>query len=270
MSFELGNIRPANHMWMPQKIILYGPHGLGKTKWGSTFESPILLRIEDGAGAIDVPTFPEIVTRWQDLEDVFVALYGDHPFRTLLIDSADWLEPILWQALMYDRPENEKGQEVKSIEDYGFGKGYGMVDEWWRYLLGKLDALRTDMGMNVVVIAHSEVKLYSPPESEPYDRYQIKLHKRASNLWQEWADMVLFGNFKSTIKKTNEGFNKEVKKGVGSGERVIYTEVRPAFQAKNRWGLPSEILIGQDKTWSAFHRALNDATNGKYFPSYGA
>lgn len=269
MTFELGNIRPANAVWVPQKIVFYGPQGLGKTVFGSTCESPILLRVEDGAGAIDVPTFPELVTDWQNFDDIFVALYGDHPFKTLIIDSVDWLEPIAWNALMQDRSQNEKGVYVKSIEDYGFGKGYAMADAYWRTLLWKLDGLRKTMGMNIVVLAHSEVKPHSPPESETYDRYQLKLHKRASGLWQEWADMVLFSNFKSTIKRTEEGFKKEVRKGVGTGERIIHTERRPAFEAKNRWGLPSEILIGQDKTWSAFHKALNDATNGQYFPSFG-
>ncbi len=268
MAWELENIIKANAYWIPQNIVLFGPEGLGKTKFGSTCESPILLRTEDGAGAIDIPTFPGVVTTWQDIMDALGSLYGNHPFKSLVIDSLDWLEPIIWKALLADRPYNEKNVEVKNIEDYGFGKGYAMVDDWWRSLQGYLDQLRRRMGMNIVILAHSEVKSYSPPESEPYDRYQIKLHKRASSLWQEWADMVLFANYKTSIKRTEEGFKKEVKKGVGAGERVIYTELRPAFQAKNRWGLPAEILIGHDKTWSAFHKAMNDATNGQYFPSF--
>ncbi|MCP3942593.1 MAG: ATP-binding protein [Desulfobacteraceae bacterium] len=264
MTFELGNIRSANEEWKAQKILLYGPQGLGKTVFGSTFEAPILVRTEDGACAIDVPTFPMLVSLFTDMEAAINALHGEHPYKTMVVDSLDWLEPIIWAKQVQERPLTDKGIEVTNIEDYGFGKGYAMVDEWWRYLMGGFDSLRLTKGMNIVLIAHSEIKTHSPPESDPYDRYQIKLHKRAAGLWQEWADMVLFANYKTIVKKTSTGFNKDVKRGTGSGERVIYTEERPAYRAKNRWGLPSEIYIGQDKTWAGFHQALSLATDGRY------
>jgi len=126
------------------------------------------------------------------------------------------------------------------------------------------ESLRAKKGMNVILLAHTEVKRYDPPDSDPYDRYHLKLHKSASALWQEWADIVLFANYKTRIEKTDVGFNKEVRRGKGTGERIIYTEERPAFLAKNRWGLPPEIYIGNDKTWAGFHSALNEATGGRY------
>lgn len=118
--------------------------------------------------------------------------------------------------------------------------------------------------MQVVLIAHSEVRRYDSPETDPYDRYGIKLHKGAFALWQEWADMVLFCNYKTSIHTADVGFNKEIKRGEGAGERVVYTEERPAYLAKNRWGLPPEIYIGKDKLWGAFHRSMHKVTNGRY------
>jgi hypothetical protein len=118
--------------------------------------------------------------------------------------------------------------------------------------------------MNIVVIAHAEIKRFDPPDMEPYDRYQIKLHRHASALWQEWATMVLFCNYKTRTDKTDVGFKKEVVRGIGKGERVVLTEQRPAYLAKNHWGLPPEIYIGQDKTWAAFHEALMESTEGRY------
>lgn len=266
MDFTLGNIRPANADWKAQKIVLYGPQGLGKTVFGSTFDNPILTRSEDGACAIDIPTFP-MVTDFSHMDMIVDELHKDHPFKTLIVDSLDWLEPIVWARQIQSRPLTDKGMEVKNIEDYGYGKGFAMVDDWWRYLMGAFDSLRINMGMNIVLIAHSEIKTYTPPESDPYDRYQMKLHKRASELWQEWADMVLFTNYKTIVKKIESSFNKETRRGTGSGERVIYTEERPAYRAKNRWSLPPEIFIGQDKSWGGFHKALNAATGGRYLPS---
>lgn len=264
MSFNLENIVPANSFFQPQKILVYSVQGLGKTTFGSTFESPILARTEDGAAALDIATFPKVMETFQDLEDAITALHGEHPYKTFVLDSIDWLEPIIWGKQISAMGQSEKGKEIKNIEDYGYGKGYAMALDWWRFVMGGLDSLRHNMGMTIVLIAHSEIKRYDSPDTDPYDRYGIKLHKGAFALWQEWADMVLFANYKTKIKKTDVGFNKEVKRGEGAGERVIYTEERPAFLAKNRWGLPAEIYIGQDKTWAAFHRALNQATNGRY------
>ena len=76
--------------------------------------------------------------------------------------------------------------------------------------------------------------------------------------------MVLFCNYKTHTRKADVGFDKKVVRGVGSGERVVFTEERPAYLAKNRWGLPPEIYIGQDKTWTAFHEALSECTKDRY------
>jgi len=264
MAFTLDSIKQANSDWQPQKILLYSVQGLGKSTFASTFDKPIFVRTEDGAGALDVPTFPDVVTSFSQLEEAITALHGEHPFRTMVLDSLDWLEPLVWAKQIDTMPYSEKGKEIKTIEDYGFGKGYSMALSWWRYVMGGFDSLRFTRGMQIVLIAHSEIKRYDSPETDPYDRYGIKLHKGAFALWQEWADMVLFCNYRTQIHSADVGFNKEVKRGKGSGERIIYTEERPAYLAKNRWGLPPEIHIGQDKSWKAFHQALNKVTNGRY------
>lgn len=262
--FELDTIEPANKNWTAQKIIINGIQGLGKTTFAGTFEKPILVRTEDGAGALDIPTFPDLVKEFAHMEAVIKALHGDNDFKTCILDSLDWLEPIVFRKQIEFEPKSEKGKEIKTIEDYGFGKGYTKVLDWWRYIMGGLDSLRLNKGMNIVLVAHTEIKRHEPPDSDPYDRYQIKLHKHASALWQEWADMVLFANYKTSVRKADAGFNKTKTRGIGDGERVVYTETRPAYLAKNRWGLPPEIYIGQDKTWGAFHEALAECTNNRY------
>lgn len=257
--FDLTNITSASATWAPQKILAYGVQGLGKTTFGCTFEAPILLRIEDGAAAIDVPTFPGLAASLDDIYEAINALHGEHPYRTLVVDSLDWMEPLIWANTC-------ARLEIASIEKAGYGKGYVEADADWRMVMGGFDSLRLNKGMTIVLVAHAEIKKFEPPDGDPYDRYQIKLHKRAWALWQEWADMVLFANYKSRTIKTKDGGTKGESKyrAEGSGERVLYTDERPAYLAKNRWGLPHEIYIGQDKTWAAFHQALSQATGGRY------
>ena len=253
-------IKPANSVFPAQKILVYGVQGIGKNTFAATFKNPVLLQIEDGSAALDIPAFP-LATSFQGVIDIINALHGDHQYKTLVVDTLDWLEPLLWQACC-----EHHGKE--SIESFGYGKGYVEVDRWWRYVMNGLDSLRHSKGMDVVCLAHSEVKSISPPDTDPYDTYQIKMQKRAFALWQEWADNVLFLNYKVNIQKSKTGINEERIRATGSGDRVIYTAERPAWKAKTRWPLPEEILIGKDKTWAAFHTQLEAATGGRYVSPY--
>lgn len=252
----LNTIRKANSFFPPQKIVAYGVQGIGKTSFGATFESPVLLPVEDGAAAIEIDSFP-LATTFQAIVDAITALHDEHAFKTLVVDSLDWLEPLVWQATC-----EEHGKA--SIEAFGYGKGYAEADKYWRMVMGGFDSLRANKGMQIVLLAHSEVKKVEPPETDPFDRYQMRLHKRAFALWQEWSDMNLFMNYKVAVQKSDQGFGNERVRGIGTGDRVIHTVERPAWDAKSRWPLPEEIYIGKDKTWAAFHKALTEATNGRY------
>ncbi|NTU68955.1 MAG: ATP-binding protein [Chlorobiaceae bacterium] len=252
----LDQIRPANAVWKPIKALVYGVQGIGKNTFAATFKNPVMIQIEDGSAALDIPAFP-LSTTYLDVVNAIQALHGDHQYKTLIVDTLDWLEPLLWQACC-----EHHGKE--SIESFGYGKGYIEVDRWWQYIMTGLDSLRHNKGMDVIVLAHSEVKTITPPDSDSYDTYQIKMQKRAFALWQEWADLVLFLNYKVNIVKTKTGINEERTRGVGTGDRMIYTAERPAWRAKSRWPLPDEILIGKDKTFAAFHQQLEAATGGRY------
>ncbi|GAB5501169.1 MAG: hypothetical protein PsegKO_34800 [Pseudohongiellaceae bacterium] len=117
--------------------------------------------------------------------------------------------------------------------------------------------------MAIVQIAHTDIRRFDSPEHEPYDRYVIKLHARASALLQEHADVVLFANYRINTVKSDVGFNKKITRALGSGERVIHTEERPAFLAKNRYGLPETLPLH----WPAFEEALSAAMAPAASPS---
>ena len=106
--------------------------------------------------------------------------------------------------------------------------------------------------MAIVQIAHTDIKRFDSPEHEPYDRYVIKLQARAAALLQEHSDVVLFANYRMSIAKADVGFNKKVARALGSGERVLHTAERPAFLAKNRYGLPDTLPLD----WKAFVAAM--------------
>lgn len=244
MAISLASIS-NNPTIAPPRVVLYGPHGVGKTTFGAGAPSPIFLPVEEGLGTLSVNHFP-LLSSYTEVMEAIGALYQeDHKFETVVIDSADWLEPLVWT-------ETCKKHSKDDIEAFGYGKGYLHALDQWRELLGGLNALRSERGMAIVFLAHTTIKRFDAPDEEPYDRYQIKLHDRASALLEEWADAVLFANFKVFTKKTDVGFNKSVTRGVGQGERLLYTEERPAYKAKNRYALPPELPLA----WDAFEQAL--------------
>lgn len=83
--FDLSSIASTATDFKPQKVLAYGVQGIGKTTWGCTFDTPILLRIEDGAAALDVPTFPKLVETYAELCEAINALHGDHGFKALVL-----------------------------------------------------------------------------------------------------------------------------------------------------------------------------------------
>ncbi|MBX3384181.1 MAG: ATP-binding protein [Phycisphaeraceae bacterium] len=220
----------------PRRVMLYGTHGIGKSTFGSMAESPIFIPTEDGLGDIECESFPLA----KSLGDVMAALEtlysGEHGYKTVVIDSLDWLERLIWNEVCED-------EQVESIEKIGYAKGYAFAIEKWRTVLGALDALRGDRGMTVIVIAHAKIEKFENPETVPYDRYSPRLHKLASALVQEWADEVLFATYKVLTVKVDEGFNKAKHNGVGTGERIVRTVERPAHVAKNRLNLPEELPL---------------------------
>ncbi|MDR2054489.1 MAG: ATP-binding protein [Desulfovibrio sp.] len=245
-----------SHRFNPLKAVVYGLPGIGKTSFAATFESPILLRTEDGASALSIPTFPKVCASFADVRDAMNALLKErHDYRTLIIDSLDWLEPLMWETVCLT---NGKA----SIEDFGYGKGYVILDDLWRKFQFGLDMLRQKRGMHVICIGHADARQIDPPDSDPYQSYSLKLHKRASALWVEWAEMVLFLAYKVRVTAGKDGLGKN--KAHGSGDRVIYTTERPAYKAKTRWPLPDEIYIGKDVAYADFHRELSTATDNAY------
>jgi len=221
--------------------MVYGPHGVGKSSFAAAAEAPIFLPIEDGVGEIDCHSFP-LVTSYDECLEAISELYGEeHPYRTVVVDSLDWLERMIWSDVCRKRG-------LGSIEDAGFGKGYVFALDQWREFLEGLDALRNERGLAIVLIAHAKIERYDNPETDSYDRFAPRLHKLASDLIQEWCDEVLFAGYRVHTKETDEGFGRKGAKGLGTGERVLRTSQRPAHVAKNRLDLPSELPLD----WNAY------------------
>lgn len=214
----------------PPRIVLHGPLKIGKSTFGAQAPSPIFLPTEDGLTTINVPAFPKA----ENLDDFFkymgLLLTESHDYKTIVVDTLDWLERLIWAKVC---DENK----VETIENIGYAKGYTFAMAHWERFYRGLDKLR-EKDLAPLLLAHNELKTFTPPDNIPYDRWQIKLHKLAAAKCEEWADAILFANFKTYVSKDSKSDKKG--RAIG-GERVIYTSPNPAFRAGNRYSLPEEL-----------------------------
>ena len=216
-----------------QKVVIYGPEGIGKSSFASQFPDPVFIDTEGSTDNMDVARLDK-PTSWTMLVNE-IAFIKANPTKcgTLVIDTIDWAEAL---AVNYICSQHGK----QGIEDFSWGKGYTYVQEEMGRFLNSLSDL-VDMGINVVLTAHAQIKKFEQPdEMGSYDRYELKLGQKTGSktapLVKEWADMVLFANYKTLVMTTDNG-----KKKAQGGERVMYTNHRPAWDAKNRHGLPDEL-----------------------------
>jgi len=240
----------------PLRVVIYGPGGIGKSTFGAQSPHPVFLGPEDGSALLDVSRFPQ-PHDWHDVLDAVRALTEEpHDFGTLVIDSADWLEPLCWAHVCREAKKPD-------IESFGYGKGYVAALEAWRVFLSAVERMRKAKRMHVVVIAHGEVRPFKNPDAETggdYDRWQLKLHKGAAGLLTEWCDELAFATFRTFAQKADpSGPDKKRARGVGS-ERVLYTERRAAFDAKSRHGLPPEMPLSWDDFFAATQRGQGEVT----------
>ena len=240
----------------PQKAVLYGPEGVGKTTLASHLPDPVFLDTEGGTHHLDVVRF-ERIHSWDSITGAVAALAaGGHEFKTLVIDTVDWAEKRLAEHLCAKANK-------ESIEDFGYGKGYVLLAEEFAKFLASLDALLTQ-GMHVVFLAHSTVRKFeSPDQAGSYDRYELKLSKQVAPLVREWADAILFVNFITRLAEKDNGRMR----GVGGKERALFTTHTAAYDAKNRHGLPDKLAFEATALTPVFGAAVPEPAPASQAPA---
>lgn len=206
--------------------ILYGNAGIGKTTLAARAPAPILIDIEGGCARVDVDKTPTLGT-WPDVRKWMKHLHGNiGNYKTVIFDTIDVLE-----TYMHDHICKTEGKA--SIEKFGYGAGYKMAVDLWR-LLTRFQREMNDKGVNVILIAHEQIKHIDPPTSEGFDRYQIKINHNSANLLVGAVDAVLFAHWDTIVKDTDRD---NVKRAIGTGKRLLACVETPAITAKNRYDL---------------------------------
>lgn len=217
------------------KTLIYGVEGVGKSTLASKFPKPIFL---DTEGSTDKYNFVERYpkpTSIAMLVDECNDIVANGEYQTIVIDTFDKVEQMISEELC---AANNK----QSLEEFGYGAGYSELDERVGKLLNFFQDI-IEKGMNVTILAHAKTKNFDSPLGDgSYTRYELKLGakttQRTASFLKEWADMILFCNYKVQVIE-----NKDKKKHGYGGERCMYTTHSPAYDAKNRFGLDNELPL---------------------------
>lgn len=220
-----------------KKVVLYGPEGIGKSTFASKFPNPVFIDTEGSTKEMDVMRLPA-PTVWEDIleEAKYIA---EHPgvCYTLVLDTADWAENMCIEKLNAEH-------KTPNILTMDFGKGSLFVVAEFKKLINYLDKIIAN-GCNVVITAHAAMrKQEQPDEMGAYDRWELKLQsKQVKSMIKEWADMVLFANYKTYVVTDDKTKSKKAQ----GGKRVMYTTHNPCWDAKNRYGLDDCVDFNFDE-----------------------
>lgn len=215
-----------------------GNNGVGKTTFVAAFPRPLILDLEKGSEHLDVARIP--AEKLKDLASFRAALKElretKHDFQTVGIDSVEALEGLISDAVCAEG-------KVSSLEDFGggYGKGHSRTRELMREIMGDLQALK-ERGITSILVAHTQVKTISDPATnQSYDRVIMRCNDKMASLVRDLSDNVFYATYKVFMAKDGGKL-----KAFGDGQRVIYTQWRPGFDAKNRLELPLELPLSYD------------------------
>ena len=221
----------------PPRIFIYGGPGIGKSTVAAQSYKPVFLPTEDGLDQIPCDAFPISRTYEEFKAHLASLLTEEHSYRTAVIDTVDWLEPLIFSRVCTD-------YHATAIEkvDGGYGKGFSYALEYWAEVKNLLQELRDTKRMAVIFISHAMTKEIHDPETGDMTQYIPKIHARAASFLMEWCDAVLYLTRQHGAARGEDG-----------GERVFRTSPSVRYYAKNRYNLPGELPL----YWKALQDSIS-------------
>ena len=228
----------------PFKTVIYGPPGVGKSKLAGTAESALFINMENALFHLDVHSTPYLKT-YNEVRDASAFAYKSD-YKTIVYDCIDNLDDIIVDEVIKDyNQKNSSSKDVSSLDEIGFGKGFFLAKKKWDVVFDMFNSF-IDIGKNIILVGHSQIINFKDPIGQDFDTYTIKMGKGARDSLCAQMDNIFYMNWRTYVEVPKKGELGKRPKGISNGDRVIYTEQRPAFMAKNRHDLPPVVDIAEN------------------------
>lgn len=251
--------KPRKHL--STRVLLHGVDGIGKTSFAKHAPDPLFLCAEKNES--DLPAWiPSLSpSSWPEvLEDVRALLKDPMGRKSFVVDTIDWLEPMIVKYICTRDNNLCKGKLLLPdgrpyMEGYGYHGGSVLAGEW-EHFLGLLEQLRSDHGVNIVLLAHSGRTRFRNASGMDYDLIGPKIHRQCTDLVCEWPETVLYAEYyKTPVEMPDERRPNSKGKMISSGDRICWTQHQGAHRAKNRSSMPAQMKL----SWHEFAKyALAD------------
>jgi GTPase SAR1 family protein len=216
-------------------ILIYGPTKVGKTTICSEFPSPLFLAFEPGTKALD--TYEVDISSWADfLEYCKLIKAGDHPFKTIVLDTAD-----IAYKLCTAHMGKKHGFEHPS--DLGYGKGSSFVNNEFLRVITSLARLP----YGVILTSHAKT-VDVKTRTGDITKTISTLPNSGREILNGFVDLILFFESQDT---------RDTETGKIVNKRIIHTKPTPSFDAGDRLGLlPPVVPMNFDALNNALKRGI--------------
>lgn len=227
----------------PQLTVIYGVAGIGKSTLAAQWPDPIFLDTEKGSRRLAVPRLT--IESLKDFKEALAWVAGKDGkrFKTVVVDTVDWLEAKIREAVVSKYSE----------KDRAFDREGGFIANELMPILSSLSGLR-EKGKHVVLLAHSAmITVDLPDQKASFQRYELDMNKKhTAPLVKHWGDNLFFLRWKLSVRESDEVKNK----GIGGTERLLCVTNTAAYDAKNRYGMAGEFPGGPN--WADAVNVIRD------------
>lgn len=206
---------------------------MGKTTTAVKFPKHFLLAFEKGYSAIP-GAMAQPINSWSEFRQVLRQLKDDEAkarFETIILDTAD---------IAYDYCSKYicANNNVDTIADIGYGKGYGLVEKEFDECLRQI----VQMGYGLVVISHETDKTFTDEGGKQYNKIVPTLDKRANNVLARMCDII--------------GYTRSVTEENGNEKVVMFMRGTSRYEAGSRFKYTPDYI---DLSYDNLVKAIGDA-----------